>query len=85
MSDVGVVTVSERGQIVLPKKTRDELKVKKGTKLLLVEIEGKITLSKVDDLIKEKENSEGIATYIASEKSLKKDWGYKGDEVWDDL
>ena len=27
----------------------------------------------------------GIQTYIASEKTLKKEWGYKGDDVWDEL
>ncbi len=28
---------------------------------------------------------ESIGTYLASEKSLKKDWGYKGDDVWNEL
>ncbi len=27
----------------------------------------------------------GAETFIASEKSLMKDWGYKGDYVWDEL
>ncbi len=28
---------------------------------------------------------DGIKTFVASEKSLKKDWSYKGDDVWDEL
>lgn len=29
--------------------------------------------------------SSGIKTFVASEKTLKKDWGFKGDDVWDEL
>ena len=81
MSNVEIVTVSERGQIVLPKKTREKMKVSKGTKLLLVESNGKLTISKIDDLVKKKKISEGIETFIASEKTLKKDWDYDRDNV----
>jgi len=85
MADVEIITVSERGQIVLPKKTRDRLKAEKGTKLLLVEKEGLVTLRKVEDIFKGKKPSESLETYIASEKSLKKDWDSKEDSVWDEL
>ena len=83
--EVEVVTVSERGQIVLPKKTRERLKLAKGSKLLLIESSGQVTLSKPDRLIGQKRLSEGMETYVASEKALKKDWAYKGDDVWDEL
>lgn len=85
LSDVEIVTVSERGQIVLPKKTRDSMKAERGTKLLLIEENGTITLRKVDNLMKGKKLSEGLETFIASENTLKKDWIYKGDDVWDEL
>ncbi len=85
MGEIAVVTVSERGQIVLPKKTREKLHMTKGTKLLLVEAGEKITLAKVGNLLKAKGVPEGLKTFIASEKSLKKDWAHKGDDVWDDL
>lgn len=32
-----------------------------------------------------KRTPESAKTYIASEKTLKKDWSYKGDDVWDEL
>ena len=85
MASVEIVTVSEKGQIVLPKKTREKLMVSKGTRLLLVENKGTIVLSKAEKIIKEKKSTKGISTYIASEKVLKKDWDFKGDDVWNGL
>ncbi|MFH1752507.1 MAG: AbrB/MazE/SpoVT family DNA-binding domain-containing protein [archaeon] len=85
MSEVEIVTVSERGQIVLPKNVRERMQVSKGSKLLLVERGQKVTLVKAEVLLKDKFLSKGIETFIASEKSLKKDWGYKGDDVWNNL
>ncbi len=85
MSNLAVITMSEKGQVVLPKKTRDTLGLKKGEKLLLVEEKGRVTLTKVSDLTKDGKLSEGLATMLASGKTLKKDWSYKGDDAWDDL
>ncbi len=85
MTDVAVVTMSEKGQIVLPKKTRENLRLKKGDKLLLVEEDKRISLSKVSGLSKARNAFEGLSTMLASEKVLAKDWNFKGDDVWDDL
>ncbi len=85
MPDVAIVTVSERGQLVMPKKTRERLGFGKGVKLMMVEEMGKVTFAKLNDIIKTGAITEGLETFIASEKSLKKDWSYKGDDVWDDL
>lgn len=84
MSNVAVITVSKKGQIVLPKKTREDLRIKEGDKLLLVEEERKVTLSKVE-LNKKNGIAESISTMLASEKVLKKDWSFKGDDIWDEL
>ena len=85
MTEIEVVTVSERGQIVLPKKTRQRLGVGKGSKLILFESEGSVTLTKAENVVKPKKLSEGAETYIASLSVLAKDWNYKGDDVWDEL
>lgn len=85
MPEVAIVTVSERGQLVLPKKTREKLGFGKGVKLMMVEEMGKVTFAKLDDVIKAGAMTEGLETFIASGKSLRKDWGYKGDDVWDEL
>ena len=78
MGNVEIITLSEKGQVVLPKKVRDDLKLKQGTKLLLVEKSGKICLTKADALFKEKN-----ASAILSEKSLAKAWLSKEeDEAW---
>jgi len=36
-----------------------------------------------DDLLKN--IPEPLETYLASQKTLAKDWSYKGDDVWNDL
>jgi len=81
MTQVEIITVSKKGQVVLPKNVREEMRVSQGSKLLLVEKEGKATLSKLDALVKDKS-----FTLLASEKSLAKDWLSKEEEeAWKDL
>ncbi len=81
MVSVEIVTVSGKGQVVLPKKIRNSLKITQGTKLLLVERKGEICLKKTDSLFNEKN-----ATAILSEKSLAKAWLSKEeDEAWKNL
>ena len=79
MSEVEIITVSKKGQVVLPKNIRTQLHIHQGSKLLLIQKKDKITLSKVDSLI-EKELSEKKFTLLASEKSLAKDWLSKEEE-----
>ena len=85
MGEIEILTVSERGQIVLPKKTREKLRVSKGTKLMMFEKGGSITLTKVENIIKVNKLSGGAETFLASQKTLSKDWGYSGDDVWNEL
>jgi AbrB family looped-hinge helix DNA binding protein len=81
MTEVQIITLSKKGQIVLPKKVRDELRVEQGSKLLLVEREGKVTLTKLDNLLKKKSS-----TLLLSEKSLARDWLLpEEDEAWNNL
>ena len=81
MGQVEIITVSKKGQVVLPKKVREEMKIDQGSKLLLIEKDGKATLSKLDSLLKD--NS---FTLLASERSLAKDWLSKEEEeAWANL
>jgi len=73
-----LITVGEKGQIVIPKKYRNNLKLDKGTKLLAIEENDRIILKpvKLDDK---------HLMMLLSEYSLKKVWDNKFDERWDDV
>ena len=73
-----VITVGEKGQIVIPKSIREEFKINKGTKLLISEDKEKITIKPV-------KLSEKHILMLLSETSLKKAWDNAYDERWDDV
>ena len=73
-----LVTVGEKGQIVIPKKIREDFKIGKGTKLLISEDKEKITIKPVK--LEEKH-----FLMLLSETSLKKTWQNRYDERWDDV
>ncbi len=73
-----LVTVGEKGQIVIPKKIREFFKIGKGTKLLLSEDKEKITIKPV-------KMNEKHLFMLLSEPSLKKTWDNPYDERWDDV
>ena len=47
------VKVSSRGQIVIPESIREDLEIKEGTKLILVEENGRIIVEKEEQFLKE--------------------------------
>jgi len=71
-----VITVGEKGQIVIPKQMRDDFKLDRGAKLLIVEEDGRITMKPV-------QLNETQMLMLMSESSLKKTWDNKYDERWD--
>ncbi len=73
-----IITVGEKGQIVIPKKIREEFKIGKGTKLIVAEDKDRITIKPV-------KLSETHLLMLLSESSLKKTWGNPYDERWDDV
>ena len=73
-----LVTVGEKGQIVIPKKIRDDLKITKGTKLIVSEDKDKITIKPV-------KLDEKHIMMLLGETSLKKTWDNPYDERWDDV
>lgn len=73
-----LVTVGEKGQIVIPKKIREGLNISKGTKLIVSEDRDKITIKPV-------KLDEKHIMMLLSETSLKKTWDNPYDERWDDV
>ena len=73
-----LITLGEKGQIVIPKKFREDLNLSKGTKLLVKEEKEKIIISPV-------KLDEKHLLMLLSESSLKKVWDNKYDERWDDV
>ena len=71
-----IVKITAKGQISLPVKIQEACKLKKGDRLLLVEEKGTIILKKI-------ENTEYINLILQSERTLKKIWDNKEDEIWD--
>ena len=53
MEVLETVKVSSRGQIVIPESMREDLEIKEGTKLILVEENGRIIIEKEEQFLKE--------------------------------
>jgi AbrB family looped-hinge helix DNA binding protein len=82
MSDVAIVTVSSKGQIQLPKRMRDALKLDEGTRLFVEEKNGKITLQKLENQAMDADWS----SYLLSYQSFAKTWNTKEeDDAWKHL
>lgn len=82
MSEVAIVTVSEKGQIVLPKRMRDVLKIMEGCRLFVEEKGGKITIQKMETQLMDAD----MSSYLLSHKSLAKLWDRpEEDEAWKNL
>lgn len=73
-----VITVGEKGQIVIPKKIREYFRIDKGTKLLVSEDKDRITIKPV-------KLNEKHLLMLLSESSLRKTWDNPYDERWDDV
>ncbi|MBI4044058.1 MAG: AbrB/MazE/SpoVT family DNA-binding domain-containing protein [Candidatus Diapherotrites archaeon] len=76
------VTMSERGQIVIPEDMRKDLKLGPGEGLVLIEKEKEIILMKETDVAKQLMEEERYWKAL-SEYSLSRAWDEKEDKVWD--
>ena len=76
-----IVSVSEKGQIAIPREIRVLLGIKKGDRLLLTTKNKKLLIQKATNLTKQMEDDfDDLIDY--SELSLKKLWLNKQDDVW---
>jgi AbrB family looped-hinge helix DNA binding protein len=75
------ITVSQKGQIAIPTDIQKIMGIKKGDKLLLIQKGEKIVLEKPDEIL-EKLGNEFEDIKDLSERSLKKLWNNKSDDIW---
>lgn len=74
------VTITEKGQIAIPKNIRNIKGFKKGEKIVVLAFKDKIELRPL------KQINEKLFTIFASEKSLAKEWNTKEeDQAWKHL
>ncbi|MBS3099656.1 AbrB/MazE/SpoVT family DNA-binding domain-containing protein [Candidatus Pacearchaeota archaeon] len=75
------IRVSEKGQISIPQSVRAILGIEQGDELVLLQVDGKILLEKVERTeIGLKDSFKDILKF--SELSLKGVWDNKEDEIW---
>ena len=78
--EIKSATITEKGQIAIPRDIREVEGFKIGTKIAILAFEDHVELRPM------KQISEKMATAIASEKALAKDWNSKeDDEAWKNL
>ena len=78
--EIKSATITEKGQIAIPKHIRDMKGFKIGSKIAILSFNDRIELRPMQQI------SERMATAIASEKVLAKDWDSKeDDEAWKNL
>ncbi len=78
---IKTVKISDKGQIAIPQSIRDEIGLERGDELLIIQQDGRILLEKsqrINALIQDDFKD----MLKLSEKSLKKIWGNKKDNVW---
>ena len=78
--EMRTVTITEKGQIVIPKDFRKLEGFKEGTKIAILAFDNKVELRPL------KQFNEKMFPALVSEKSLAKDWLTKEeDEAWKNL
>lgn len=78
--EIKSATITEKGQIAIPKVVRDIEGFKEGSKVAILAFEDHVELRPM------KQINEKMFTAIASEKSLAKDWNSKEDDkAWRNL
>ena len=78
--EIKSVTITEKGQISIPKDIREIGGFKTGSKVAIFAFNDHVELRPLDQV------SEKLANLIASEKSLAKDWNSPEDEeAWKSL
>ena len=77
------VNINERGQIVIPEDIRNDIGVKGGETLILIQKMGEVIIKKESDVLDTLESEESFWKILSAE-SMKGAWD-KEDEVWDNI
>ncbi len=80
--DVRTVTISQKGQITIPRTLQRKMGIKKGDRFVLVARGENIMLKRSPTIIKSIED-DFIDILAISEHSLGKIWINKEDDIWD--
>jgi AbrB family looped-hinge helix DNA binding protein len=75
------IKVSAKGQITLPSDIQKEIGIRKGDEIILIRKGEKIILEKSESVAK-KFKDEFADVQSVSERSLRKLWLNKGNEIW---
>ncbi len=78
------VTVSDKGQIAIPKRVRENLSIKKGDKLIMLIKGNRILIEKSSSVAGNMENEFDYLVKL-SEQSARKIWDNESDEVWNNV
>ena len=76
--EVKIIKVTDKGQISLPVGMRESLNIKQGDDLMVTKTNDSVIIKKV-----KKEDFSDLLKH--SEKTAKKLWDNKEDEVWNDV
>ena len=76
-TEISMATVSSKGQIVLPERFREEMKMGKGTRLLIIKEADLLILKKEAAL---KDDFKDLTKM--AEESIKDLWDRKEEDVW---
>jgi len=80
LTEIKTVTITEKGQIVIPKSIRKLNGLNVGNKIAILTFEDRIELRPLSKI------SERMETAFASEQTLGKDWNTKQeDKAWKNL
>lgn len=84
MTEIKTIRVSEKGQIAIPADIRENVGIKQGDTLILIQEDERILLQKSEQLNKKtKEEFKHLLKH--SEEVAVKFWGTKADDVWDNI
>lgn len=82
-----IVTMSSRGQLVIPERVRKRHKMREGMRLILLEEGDKLILEKEEalkKLLKKRKDEEEKGWLMLAEQSFKEVWdNEKDDAVWE--
>lgn len=78
---IATVTVSEKGQIAIPRGIREKMRIEKGDSLVIFQSGEGILLEK-SQKVESKMKDDFKDLMRISEKTLKKVWNNKKDNIW---
>ncbi len=83
MGSITTTTLSEKGQIVIPKEIREKANLKKGDKLIILLKNEKFLIEKLSSV--EEHLSDEFDELLQASESSTDFWDNKEDQVWDNV